>query len=53
MKAARRLISGEGEFEKGWKRLLGLRRRRLVVSGEEVDAGPGAGGISITSLSRD
>lgn len=37
MKAARRRISGEGDFEKGWKRLFGVRRSR-----DSLSDGPGS-----------
>ena len=40
MNAALRLISGEGELEKGWNRLFGSSRGRPAVSGTGVDARP-------------
>ena len=41
MKAALRLISGEGESEKGWKRLLGSSRTFPEAVDEGVEASPG------------
>ena len=46
MKAARRRISGEGEFEKEWKRLFGWSNGLPDVSGIGVDASPVGVGIS-------
>jgi hypothetical protein len=40
MKAALLLISGDGELEKGWNRLLGIRRGLPSVSGIGVDSRP-------------
>lgn len=40
MKAALRLISGDGELEKGWNRLFGSSKGRPEVSGTVVDARP-------------
>jgi hypothetical protein len=44
--AALRLISGDGELEKGWKRLLGSSRGRSDVSMLWVEARPGWDAIS-------
>lgn len=40
MNAALRLISGEGELEKGWKRLFGIKRGLPSTSGAGVDSRP-------------
>jgi hypothetical protein len=53
MNAALRLISGEGELEKGWNRLFGSNKGRPEVSGAGVDARPGglrtSGGSSLAA----
>lgn len=46
MNAALRLISGEGELEKGWNRLFGSNRGRPELSGTGVDVRPGGLRIS-------
>ena len=46
MKAALRRISGDGESEKEWKRLLGCNRGRPLTSGIGVLSRPGGVRIS-------
>ena len=51
MKAARFRISGLGELEKEWKRLLGWRRALPETVGEGVEASPGGVRIAGGSFS--